>query len=227
MPVQTADLFLLEDLEDVHRTSVLAERELDALRATAKWIETFVARPHAEIGRSGTVCPFVPESLHRKTLWLLPDQLAGRSVPDVVQLVDGYKDVFLRADPVEGDDATYKSLVVVFTDGTADGAKGYFDAALKRLATQFYAKDGVVLGAFYETNDGTAIYNANFRPFRAPVPFLLLRCAVTSDWKFFLDDKDWLAIWARRFGESAVEALAEELRRVPWREADRARERTE
>jgi hypothetical protein len=35
-------LFLLEDLEDVGRTSELAESDLDALRAVADWISTFV-----------------------------------------------------------------------------------------------------------------------------------------------------------------------------------------
>ena len=35
MPTQTSDLFLLEDLEDVGRTSELADSELDALRAVA------------------------------------------------------------------------------------------------------------------------------------------------------------------------------------------------
>ena len=32
-----------------------------------------------------------------------------------------------------------------------------------------------------------------------------------------LDNEDWLNLWARRYGESAVQALAEELRRLPWR----------
>jgi hypothetical protein len=27
---------------------------------------------------------------------------------------------------------------------------------------------------------------------------------------------DWLNLWARHFGESAVQVLAEELRRLPW-----------
>jgi hypothetical protein len=36
--------------------------------------------------------------------------------------------------------------------------------------------------------------------------------------RFFLDNEDMLNIWARRFGESAVHALADELRRLPWRE---------
>jgi hypothetical protein len=51
----------------------------------------------------------------------------------------------------------------------------------------------------------------------APVPFLFVRHGVISDWKFFLDNEDWLNLWARRYGESAVQALAEELRRLPWR----------
>ena len=217
MSEQTADLLLLEDLEDVTKTGELAERELDALRATATWIETFAARPHAEIGRKGTVCPFVPGALERKTLWLAPERLAGRSIPDIVQLVNDYRSLFQRTAPVDGDDANYKSLVVVFADASADRAKGYFDEVLQRLAAPFYAEDGLVLGAFHERNDGTAIYNPRFRPFRAPEPFLLLRRAVVTDWKFFLDNKEWLTIWARRFGESAVHALADELRRLPWR----------
>jgi hypothetical protein len=41
---------------------------------------------------------------------------------------------------------------------------------------------------------------------------------VISDWKFFLDNEEWLNLWARRYGESAVQALAEELRRTNWRQ---------
>ena len=44
MPTQTTDLFLLEDLEDVGRTSELAEGELTALQAVADWIKSR-ARP--------------------------------------------------------------------------------------------------------------------------------------------------------------------------------------
>jgi hypothetical protein len=217
MPTQTADLFLLEDLEDVARTSELAQSDRKALHAVADWIKTFVVRPHKDLGRTGPVCPFVPEALERQTLWLAPEHIADRGVPDVVELIDGYKSLFLDTQPTDGDDANYKVIVVVFTDLSADRAQGLFDDALRQLAVPSYVEDGIAFGPFYEGNKGTAIYNASFRPFQSPVPFLFVRQGVISDWKFFLDDPDWLNHWAHRHGESAVNALAEELRRLPWR----------
>jgi uncharacterized protein DUF6875 len=224
MPVQTnsprtSNLFLLGDLEDASRTNELPEGDLRVLRAVADWTRTFAARPHKDLGRSGTVCPFVPVSLEREVLWLAPERIADRSAEDVVQLITSYKSIFLHAQPTSGEDAVYRSIVVVFSDLPANRAKDLLGHVLQQLAAPSYADDGLVLGAFYESNEGSAIYNKDFHPFRSPVPFLLIRQAVISDWKFFMDDKEWLKLWARRFGESAVEALAEELRRFPWRTA--------
>jgi hypothetical protein len=210
-------LFLLEDLDDANRTREPAERDLGALHAVADWIRSFVARPHKDLGRTGPVCPYVPVTLERKALWLAPLRRADRSVLEVVQLMNGYKRLLLELQAGDGDDASYKSMVVVFTDLPADRAKHLFDEVLYHLAVPSYAKDGLVLGAFYQSNEGAAIYNPSLRPFAAPEPFLLMRHAVISDWKFFLDKEDWLNLWARRYGESAVQTLAEELRRFPWR----------
>jgi hypothetical protein len=219
MPTQTTDLYFPEDLDDVGRTSKLADGDLPALQAVADWIKTYVVRPHEDLGRAGPVCPFVPGALERRTLWLAPEQIADRSVPAVVELMSGYTRRFLDAQPTDGDDAKYKVIVVVFTDLSADRAQGVFDDVLEQLAVPSYAEDGIVFGPFFEGNEGTAIYNSSFRPFQSPVPFLFVRQGVISDWKFFLDNEDFLNLWARRFGESAVHTLAEELRRLPWRVA--------
>ena len=218
MPAQIANLFLLEDLEYVSGTRELAESDRNALRAVADWTKTFVARPHRDLGRDGPVCPFVPVALEHATLWLAAERSAGRSTPDVIQLIDGYKQLLLGAKPVDGDDANYKSIVVVFTDLPASEAKDFFGGLLQLTGVPSYVDDGLVMVPFYEGNDGTAIYNPNFRPFTPPVPFLLMRRAVISDWKFFLNNEEWLRLWARRYGEAAVEALANELRRLPWRD---------
>jgi hypothetical protein len=184
MSAQTANLFLLEELEDVGRTSGLAERDLDALHAVADWIKTYVVKPHKDLGRAGPVCPFVPRALEGKTLWLAPEQIADRDVPDVVELINGYQRLFMEAQPTEGDAASNKVIVVVFTDLSADRAKGVFDEALQHLAVPSYVEDGIVFGPFYEGHEGTAIYNSSFRPFRSPVPFVFVRHGIVNDWKF-------------------------------------------
>jgi uncharacterized protein DUF6875 len=221
MPAETtpaqANLFLLDDLEGVGKTGELAESELEALQAVADWIKTFVVEPHKDLGRAGTVCPFVPGSLERRTLWLAPEHIADRDVPDVVELMSGYKRLLLDTRPSEADDVIYNVIVVVFTDLSADRAQGLFDGVLGHLAVPSYVEDGILFGPYYEGNKGTAIYNSSFRPFQSPVPFLFVRHGVTGDWKFFLDDEEWLNLWAHRYGESGIQALGEELRRLPWR----------
>lgn len=216
---QTAHLFLLEDLDDVKRTDELAENDLDAVRAVADWIRSFVVRPNKDLGRDGTVCPFVPGSLERKTLWLGAEQIADRDMPEVVELMNGYKRLLLDTRPIDGDDVIYNVIVVVFSDLPANRAQGVFDDVLKHLAVPSYVEDGILFGPYYEGNEATAIHNASFRPFQSPVPLVFVRHAVIGDWEFFLDDEEWLNLWARRYGESATRALAEELRHLPWREA--------
>jgi hypothetical protein len=163
------------------------------------------------------VCPFVPGSLERKTLWLAPEQIADRDVPGVVELMSGYKRLLLDTRPTEGDDVIYNVIVVVFTDLSADRAQGVFGDVLQQLAVPSYVEDGILFGPYYEGNKGTAIYNSSFRPFQSPVPFLFVRHGVTGDSKFFLDDEECLNLWAHRYGESGAQALAEELRRLRWR----------
>ena len=218
MPATTTNLFLLQDLEDRSRTGQLAGNDLEALRTVADWIKTFVARPNKDLGRAGTVCPFVPGALESKTLWLAPEHADGRIVPDIVDLVRGYQRLFLGAQPRDGGDAIYKAIVVVFTDLPPDRAKELFDDVLQNLAVPSYVDDGFAMGGSYQGNEDAAIYNPSFRPFTSPVPFLLIRQTVISDWKFFLDDQDWLSKWAHRFGQPALQALAEELRCTNWRQ---------
>jgi hypothetical protein len=215
-PAQATNLFLVEDLEDASRTSELAEGDLDALRTVVDWTKSFIVRPHQDLGRAGPVCPFVPESLDRRTIWLAPEHVGDRTVPEVVELVRGYQRLFLDAQP-SGDDAIYKAIVVVFTDLSPDRAGDLFGQVLQDLAVPSYEADGFVMGGSFEGNEAGAIYNPSFRPFTSPVPFFLIRQAVPSDWKFFLDDDAWLKLWAQRHGGSGAEALAQELRRLPWR----------
>jgi hypothetical protein len=179
-------------------------------------MKNFVVRPHPDLGRRGPVCPFVPGSIERRTLWFAPERIADRGVPHVVELLNRYKSQLSNTEPTDSDDTDYRVIVVVFTDLAAESARGIFADALQEIAASSFAEDGIIFGPFYQGNDGAAIYNADFHPFQSSVPFVFVRHVVVSDWKFFLDDQEMVSHWARRFGASAVPALAEELRRLPW-----------
>jgi len=47
---------------------------------------------------------------------------------------------------------------------SADRARELVDDVLQDLAAPSYVDDGLVMGEFYEGNEGTAIYNSSFRP---------------------------------------------------------------
>jgi hypothetical protein len=213
----TGKLMLLDDLEDAGLTNGLAESDLNALRTVADWIKAFIVKPNDDLGRAGPVCPFVPVSLERGTLWLVPEHAGGKSVAEVAELVTGYQRRFLTAQPTGGDDAVYKAIVLVFTDLAPEEAGALFDGVLEELAVPSYVDDGFVMGGSFRGNEAGAIYNPSFRPFTSPVPFFLIRQAVVTDWKFFLDSDEWLGLWAHRSGEAGAKALGEELRPLPWR----------
>lgn len=218
MPAQTGGLFLVQDLQDSNKIRDLADDELNAMRTIADWIKAYVVMPHKDLGRGGPVCPFVGKAMEHNTLWLAAEQIADRGATDVVQLVNDYKERLLRAEPVQGDAIAFKAIVVALTGVSAERASDILSDALSpQLLNTSYAQDGVVIGQFHERNEGTAIYNPDFHPFRSPVPFVLLRHAHVTDWKFFIDDEEWLGVWAGRFPGTAVPALAGELRRTNWR----------
>ena len=210
------NLFLMKEIEEAKDGIGLPESDLEALRSVAGWIRSFVIQPHEDLGRPGPVCPYTPVALEHDALWLAPERIAGRTASDVVQLIQGYQRHLLTAQPQDGVGGDNKSILIVFTDLQAGNAKAFFEAALQQIGLSSYADLGLVMGPFYEGNDGTAIYNANFRPFTSPVPFLLMRRAVVSDWKFFLNSEDLFDLWAHRYGKAGTNALAEELRRLPW-----------
>src|SRR3712207_3899527 len=144
MPTPTTDLFLLEDLERNGATD-LATGDRDALNAVAEWIKTFIVRPHDELGRPGSVCPFVPESVERQTLWLAAEQIGDGGVPHVVELMNGYKRRLLErgGGPTDGDGTNYDVIVVVLTDLPAERAGGVFDDVLQHIAVPSYVEDGI------------------------------------------------------------------------------------
>ena len=216
MALRTKSVYLPEDLEDSDKTGELNAVDRDALLKVSGWVKSFVACPHHDLGRDGTVCPFVPGSLERQILFLAVEHIDGFDAGRVATLMDEYRTALLELGPSDSDDAIYRTIIVVFTDLPAQSAGPLFADVLDRRAVPAYEDDGVLLGPFYEGNESGALYNSDFHPFQSPTPFLFVRHTVVSDWKFLLGNDTMVNLWAQRFGPAGALALARELRTLPW-----------
>jgi hypothetical protein len=215
MASTTPQLLLADDLLDARGDLPAGDR--DALRAVNAWLDHFITKPHKDLGRSGTVCPFVPGSRERRTLWLAAEHIADLDVPVVADLMQSYRRRLLEKAPRDTDDAMYSTIIVVFPDLPPERAGQLFGDVLGQIAEAAFEQDGIIFGPFFDGNEGTAIYNSELRPFQSPVPFIFVRYTVFSDWKFFIDDDDAVDRWARHFGPAGTAVLGKELRRMPWR----------
>ena len=216
MASETTQLLRPDELVDSGKGDLPA-RDREALRAVGAWLDDFITKPHRDLGRSGTVCPFVPGSLERRTLWLAAEHIADTDAAGVADLMQAYRRLLLDTAPPGADVAMYSTIIVVFPDLPAERAGQLFGEVLGQIGEAAFEEEGIIFGPFFEGNDGTAIYNSEFRPFQSPVPFIFVRYTVPSDWKFLIDDDAALTRWARHFGSAGTAVLAKELRRMPWR----------
>jgi hypothetical protein len=145
------------------------------------WIHGFLARPHPQLGRHGSVCPFVPTAMKLDTIWLAEMAETTLSFERISAIITAYRNVFLETEPKTGPEAINKAFLVIFPS-LAGGVEGVaiidqVQASLKR----YFVEMGLMLGEFHASNEGPGLRNPNFRPLRSFIPMLAIRHMVESD----------------------------------------------
>ncbi len=151
------------------------------------WIRGFLARPHPQLGRNGSVCPFVPIALGFDTIWMAEVPEAMPSFERLCAIITDYRNMFLEMEPKDGPEAINKAFLVVFPSLTGSGAEGAavidkVQASLKR----YFVEMGLMLGEFHAANESPGLRNPDFRPLRSPIPMLAIRHMVESDLPFLI-----------------------------------------
>lgn len=212
MPALKENLYLLRDLTSPRKTARLSDEDLHAVKAIADWTRDFVARSHPQLGRAGTVCPFVPPAIEQDTLWFAVEHIDELSERQAADVMNQYKDLFLTMDPrkdEEPEEADKKTLLVIFPDLPQEKLGERLEAIQRPLRDAFL-RDGLMLGEFFPQSPSTALHNAEFRPFRSPLPMLTIRHMIGVDWLFLSAKAEWTRAWFARFhgGESREEFLS-------------------
>ncbi|WP_225724890.1 MULTISPECIES: DUF6875 domain-containing protein [unclassified Nocardia] len=152
-----------------------------------EWIDGYLTRPHPDLGRDGPVCPFVRQSIKRHTLWaaVVPggDEL---TVPRMTDAVDDAIEIY-RAMRSADPDPRLCSLTL-FPGLTRLHLVDSVHAARKSGVVE----QGLMLGQFYPGCAVPGLWNKDFHPLDAPVPMLVIRKMMNTDFPFLVGRSEWL-----------------------------------
>lgn len=171
-------------------TEVERECHPDSTHANVlRWVREFIGAPHPNLGRSGSICPFVPGALNLDTIWIAEVTDADPTVESIGEIIKEYRNVFLATEPAKMPDAINKAFLVAFPTLAARGAEGaaFVDKVQYRLKP-YFVDQGMMLGEFHAMNESPGLRNPDFRPLRSPVPMLAIRLMVESDLPFMTRD---------------------------------------
>ena len=146
------------------------------------WVESYLMRGHADLGRTGAVCPFTRQAAKIDAVRVAISPAAAGNEEQAFALV---RQAFseLNAIPCKAGMAHFRTVIIGFPD--CNNAEGV--AMLKRVqrAHRFYSlARGRMVGLMHATSEDKGLWNPDFRPLRAPIPVLAVRHMVEQDAPF-------------------------------------------
>mgnify|MGYP000872252309 FL=1 len=185
----------------------------------------FFGAPHPDLGRSGPVCPFVPESLKQDSFYIAV--ASGVSDREKIKAcVESVSAVFKNLEPRDGRSAIFKSLMIVFPDVKAADYESSIDAVQAELKSEF-VRQGLMVGQFHPDQKETGLHSTAFHPFRAPLPALAIRHMHPADIVFLYSNDFNRGCYLTQFGAEGADRLLEFMERNPQKIQGEERQRVQ
>jgi hypothetical protein len=134
-----ADLFSSDEVR------ALGLDESHELVRIVDWSRNFLGKPSGLVGRSGTVCPFVPEAMMRGSLKFAVVALRKRgdeAVVEIEEMIDACRKHFLACEQMVGKLDIFGAMIVIFPDVTEEEATMVIDPLQRRLKLNFVEEGG-------------------------------------------------------------------------------------
>jgi hypothetical protein len=159
------------------------------------WVENYLTEANPNLGRDGPVCPYAGPSMRKDLMWV--GRIPGAQPwPGFIQLVlNDALDLLLTLEPVEGSLSVLRVLLTALPD-----LRDYtlIDDLHAELKTKFVEHDAM-LGQFYPGCGQPGLWNEDFHPLDAPVPMLVVRSMMGSDFPFLVDRPEWMSAYIKKF----------------------------
>lgn len=182
-----------------------------ALSVLSDWMTDYAMSDHAELGRAGTVCPFVKQAARLDTLRV------GISLASATHEASVFADIRSRFDdlkriPAPRGKQQLRTIAIGFPDCADEGGIAMLERVYRRhkYYTLFRAR---MIAFFHAGSDTHGLWNPEFRPMRAPMPVIGLRYMIEQDAVFAAKHKLLTAPYLLRFGPAGARRLAHHWRR--------------
>jgi hypothetical protein len=157
---------------------------MDLIRSCCDWIAKYLAQPHPRLGRTGSVCPFAAPALAKDCVQIAVVRLTPTTPKrtQILEAVEHYRNAFLSL-ASSGEAHMLQSTLVLFPDVSPDETAELIDGTKEELKAGF-VEQGLMLGEFHANNESPGLHNPAFMPLRSPMPMLVIRRMVATDFVF-------------------------------------------
>lgn len=191
----------LFEVTDVVETPIPVEPGTDLfyLQTVLAWAHSYLSRPNTQLGRSGPVCPYVPTSLQDGLFYLAIRRGSDLQRSQIEQLLSRYRNWFLELPPTTGSRSIFKTILCLFPDLEKEQWRGLIEDTQESLKASYVAQ-GLMIGEFHAgPPEKAGLRNPDFRPLACPVPMLVIRHMVPSDYVFLADSRELMQQYLAKF----------------------------
>jgi hypothetical protein len=163
-----------------------------------RWLDTYPMNPHPELGRTGAVCPFTRMARKLDAMRVAVCR-AGPDDENAAAATMGRGWEELKTISVEPAAEQFRAVVIGFPNCGSDAGVEMLRRAQRRF--KYYAVFNFrMIGFLHPFSETGGLWNPDFRPLRAPMPTIALRCMVEQDAPFIATHRLQWAPYLIKFG---------------------------
>lgn len=193
--------------EDSRRT----ETSVGPLTILSDWMTDYAMSEHADLGRTGTVCPFVKQASRLDTLRLGISHAGPTEEASVFADIRGSFDVLKKMHAPAGKERL-RTIAIGFPGCAGDDGIAMLERVYKRHKYYTLLRSRMI--AFFHAGSEThGLWNPAFRPMRAPMPVIGIRYMIEQDAVFAAKHRLLTGPYLLRFGPAGARRLTNFWRR--------------
>ena len=153
-----------------------------AMQTLIGWVESYLMRGHADLGRTGAVCPFTKQAARIDTVRLAISRAGADDEDEAFGLIRGAF-AELETIPCKPGMEHFRTIIIGFPECATEEGMAMLGRVQRRH--KFFSLSRFrMIGYMFAANDAPGLWNPEFRPLRAPMPVLAIRHLVEQDAPF-------------------------------------------